>query len=178
MKARKTILDAHAAKLADWEAEGLTLAQMQERLAGLGTVISLGRLSVYLQRQRSQSMRMELLSQISTGAQQAKEVEAAFGKNPAPEMNTLIKLHRVLILKLSTQGNADPKLLDLVTALTKAAMDYERLGLKREELELTRDRFEHLKTLAAQSMATAQVLDADMSPEARAQRIKEIYGRA
>jgi hypothetical protein len=178
MKARKSILDAHAAKLADWEAESLTLAQMCERLAEAGCKVSPSRVSDYLSRSRSDKMRADLLTQISTGAQQIKDVEEQFSRNPAPGLETLIKLNRVLILKLSTMGNADPSLIELATSLTKTAMDYEKLNVKREELELTREKFEHLKALAERAGETERALDADLTAEERAQRIKEIYGRA
>jgi len=178
MKNRKSILDPHAEKLSEWELEKLTLAQMQAKLLELGCKISLGRLSEFLSRARSAQLQRTLLGQIASGARAVKEVEEQFAKNPAPGLETLIKLYRVLILKLSTQGNADPSLIDLATGMTKQAMDFEKLGLKRAELELTREKFELLKAQADKADQTERTLaNADLTPAQRAMRIAEIYGR-
>jgi len=177
MKASKTILDAHATQLAEWETEKLTLAQMQERLAADGVKISLGRLSVYLSRQRSAREQMSLLKMIATGSAKIKEVEAEFAKNPAPELNTLVSLFRVLIFNLSTTENINPDLLDTATALTKTALDFEKLAVKRAELALSEEKFALLKTQAERAGETEKALDAELTPAQREQRIKEIYGR-
>lgn len=48
----------------------------------------------------------------------------------------------------------------------------------REQLSLDRDKFEEMKRQAAKADATEKVLgDAALTPEQRAQRIREIYGR-
>lgn len=179
MKTRKSILDPFADRLAEWDAAGQTLAQMQAALAAAGCKVSLGRLSMFLSASRSAALQRGLLQQISSGAAAVKEVEAELARNPAPEIATLIKLYRVLILKLSTQGNADPTLLELATGMTKTALDFEKLVLKRGELDLNRERLELLKRKADQAEQTEGVLtDAALTPEQREQRIKEIYGRA
>lgn len=179
MKTRPSILDPFAAQLAEWDAAGRTLAEMQTNLAASGCKVSLARLSQFLSAQRSASLQAGLLQQISTGAAAVKEVERELARNPAPEIATLISLYRVLILKLSTMGNADPSLLELATGMTKTALDFEKLQLKRGELELTREKFELLKAQAERAESTERVLaDAELTPAQREQRIKEIYGRA
>jgi len=171
MKPRPSILDAHAEQLAEWELAGRTLAQMQTDLAAAGCTVSLSRLSDYLARQRSARLQSDLLKQIASGAAQVKTVEAEFARNPAPELDTLIRLYRVLILKLSTLSGADPGLMELATGMTRQALDFEKLLVKRSELELNRDKFEALKR---QNEAAKEVVNSTLSPEEQRQRLKEI----
>jgi hypothetical protein len=73
-------------------------------------------------------------------------VERQLGESPAPELETLIKLYRVLILKFSLEANVAPELFKLVCDLMKPVMDWARLQEKRKERELAeqkhRDRIE------------------------------------
>jgi len=55
----------------------------------------------------------------------------------------------------------------------------QKLQLQKQQLQLDREKFEHLKAQAEKADATERVLDdAQLSPEQRAKRIQEIYGRA
>jgi hypothetical protein len=137
MKSRPSKLDQFAAQLADLDAEKKTLSEICEWLQAAGCKVSPSSVSVYLERLRSERRQMALLGQIASGARQCADVEKQFGKNPAPELETLIKLQRVLILNLSTQASADPELMKLVAASFGSVMEAERLKLKRGELELS-----------------------------------------
>src|SRR5947209_19784942 len=64
-----------------------------------------------------------LLAQIGEGARHCKAIEAEFGKNPPPELETLIKLHRVIVLRLSSQEETERENIGLVTALVRPAME-------------------------------------------------------
>lgn len=147
MKAKSSKLDPHADRLTEWltpisqGGQGLTLAQAIEQLAQDGCKVSAGRLSEWWSEQCSQRLQERLLGQIASGARAVKEVESAFGNNPAPEMETLMRLHRVLILKLSTAGNADPELLELVNRMMKPVVQFERLKQLQAQLSLDRDKF-------------------------------------
>lgn len=141
MKARKSKLDAFAELIAEWELRGLKLEAMQAELKQRGCEVSLARLSVFCARLRSAADQQRLLAQIATGAAAVQQVERELARNPAPEIATLIKLYRVLILKLSTQGNTDPALLELATNMTRTALDYEKVQLKGRELALAGERF-------------------------------------
>jgi len=136
MKPRANKLDRYADQLAQLDAEKKTLSDICEWLAQEGCKASPSSVSVYLERLRSERRQAALLAQITSGARQCAEVEKQFGKNPPPELETLIKLQRVLILKLSTQANADPELMKLVSASFGSVMESERLKIKRSELEL------------------------------------------
>jgi hypothetical protein len=91
-----------------------------------------------------------LLQQIATGAQQCKEVEEQFGENPAPELETLIKLHRVLIMKLSTQASADPgSMMETLFFAMKPVMDFAKLQDKAKDREFAISKFQFDATKAA-----------------------------
>jgi len=94
-----------------------------------------------------------VLDQIAEAARLCHELREHFAAHPAPEMDTIVKLHRVLLLKLSAQTDLAPELLDLVKELIKPVMDWERLEEKRKERELAekkyRDQVEAQRAAAA-----------------------------
>lgn len=141
MKSHKSKLDQFAAQLADLDVEKKTLSEICEWLASEGCRVSPSRVSEYLERLRSDRRQAALLTQITNGARQCAEVEKQFGKNPAPELETLIKLQRVILLNLSTQANADPSLLALIGNSFKAVLTAEKLKLQREEVSLAKQKF-------------------------------------
>jgi hypothetical protein len=142
-KAKKSKLDQFTARLDEWfGVEKKTIAEVQAQLKLDGCVVSAGRLSQWWSARQSQLMQSALLQQISSGASACKEVELQFAKNPAPELETLIKLHRVLVMKLSTAGNVNPELLELVSSLMKPVMEFAKLGVKQDEVALTRQKFQ------------------------------------
>lgn len=125
--------------------EKKTLAEMLEWLKAEGCSSSASRLSKFLSDLRQQRLQDRLLNQIANGARQCKAVEQQFGDNPAPELDTLIKLHRVLILQLSTQGNADPEFLKLADQMMRTAMEFvsaqTKAQFKERELSLGEAKF-------------------------------------
>jgi len=82
-----------------------------------------------------------VLDQIAQGARLCGEIEGQFGKNPPPELETLLKLHRVLILKFSLEANASQDLLRLVRDLMKPVMDWAQLQEKRKLRELAERKY-------------------------------------
>ena len=68
------------------------------------------------------------VNQIAAGARHCGQLEEQFGKNPPPELEMLIKLHRVIILQLSAQMNSNPDAVRWVTTLMKPVME----SVKRE----------------------------------------------
>ena len=122
-KQKASKLDQFAETLLEMDDATKTLADIQAWLKQEGVTVSVGRLSEYLQSLRSRRLQSRMLGQIASGAQQCAEVEKQFKKNPAPELETLIKLHRVLILQLSTKGNANPEFLKLSDQLTNTVIN-------------------------------------------------------
>jgi hypothetical protein len=142
MKSKPSKLDVFADRLDQWFGiEKKTLAEVQEQLQLDGCRVSLSRLSDWWSGRQSQLQGEALLKQIASGARQCKEVEQEFAKNPAPALETIIKLQRVLIMKLSVQANADPQLVELVARLTKPTMEFAKLQEKRREMELNEAKY-------------------------------------
>lgn len=119
-----------------------------------------------------------MLSQIASGARQHHEVQKSFEKNPAPELETLIKLHRVLIMQLSTQAVEDPELLKLTDQLTRTVMEFisgqTKHGLEQQKISLAERRVSLLEKKAAAFDAAKEVFTSTLSPEEQRQRLKEI----
>lgn len=115
-----------------------------------------------------EQLREELLAQITHGGRLCAELESQLGKNPPPELETLIKLYRVMILKFSAEANVAPDLFKLVTDLMKPVMDWARLQEKRRERELAeqkyRDQVEAQKAAQAKADKT-EAGGAGLSPE-------------
>ncbi len=141
MKTRPSKLDAFAPELDELFTAGKTLEEAQGVLKGRGCSVSLSRLSDWWSDRQTKRMQERLLGQIASGSRQCKEVEAALGKNGAPELDTLIKLHRVLILKLSTEVNTKPETIEIVAQMMKPVMDYAKLEEKRRELALSEQKY-------------------------------------
>jgi hypothetical protein len=124
-------------------------------------------------RQPSQeALQAQLLARIANGARQCREVEAEFGRNPAPSVETLIKIHRVLVLKLSNQANLDPDALRQVTELMKPVMEFARLEEKRKDRELAERK--HQELLAARDAARAKTETAESAHALRQETLEKI----
>ena len=95
---------------------------------------------------RAQQRQEKLLAQISYGAELCAQAERRLAAHPAPELETLIKVYRVLILKLSLEANVAPKMLKLVSTLMKPVMDWAQLEEKRKEREFAQQK--HREQLA------------------------------
>lgn len=82
-----------------------------------------------------EELQEQLLAQIAYAGSHCAEIERAFGQNPPPRLETLIKLYRVLILKLSGEGQTNPDQLKLAMSLMKPVLDWERFEDARKERE-------------------------------------------
>lgn len=131
------MLDAHAAQLDSWLGEEkLSLTEARERLAKLGAQVSVARLRRWQRQRESQQLEELLLDQIARGARLCARVERQLRRHPAPGLETLIQLHRVLVLKFSLEADAAPGLLRLVKDLMKPVLEWERLLEERKGRDL------------------------------------------
>ena len=121
-------------------------------------------------------MRERILGQIASGRQHCEAVEKQLGQNPAPALKTLMDLHRVLILQLTTQASADPALLEVVTSCMKPVMEFAKLELKGREFALDEQKFELLKAKAAQADKAKEVTGSALSPEEKQLKLRQIFG--
>lgn len=81
-----------------------------------------------------------LLARIARGAVLCRQLEAQLRQHPAPEVETIIKLYRVLLLKLSVEVQETPDLRHLVATLVKPVMDWARIEEKRQDREWLREK--------------------------------------
>jgi len=156
-KQKSSKLDPFADRLEQWftpkdkGGDGLTLEQARSQLKLDGCPVSASRLSGWWEARQSQKQQAALLGQITSGARQCQEIEKQFAKNPAPQLETIIKLHRVMIMRLATQSADNPELFEIMNALTKTVMEFvsgqTKAALKERELSLAEERFkESLRT--------------------------------
>jgi len=139
---KQSKLDDYTEQLEQWLGEEqMTLSEAQQRLETMGCVVSLGGLSQWRRSRAWEQTREQLLDQIAEGARHCQQVEKEFGKNPPPELETLIKLHRLTILQLSAQKNADRETISQISALMRPVMDWARLEEKRKDRELAEQKY-------------------------------------
>jgi len=142
-KRRASKLDAHASDIAAWfESERVPLASAQARLLERGVKVSLGRLSAWWGQEQQDRMRERILERVSSGAQLSGELEAAFREHAAPQIETLIKLLKVLVMQASVDGGTDPKLLMLVPQLMRPVLEELKVRQRDRELGLAEQRFQ------------------------------------
>jgi hypothetical protein len=147
-KQKQSKLDPFAERLTQWftprdkGGDGLTIEQARAQLKLDGCTVSTGRLSEWWQARQSELLQDKLLKQISTGANQVREVEKMLAKNPAPETETLIKLVRVLILKFSTEANMTPEMSELVFNMLKPVIKWHEVQGKAEERSFNREKWQ------------------------------------
>jgi hypothetical protein len=135
-------LEQQANRIDRWLAEDkLPLAEVRRRLAKLGCAVSLARLTRWQAEREGPRTQEWLLEQIARGARQCREVERQLRRHPAPEVETLIKLYRVLILRFSLEAEAAPELLKLVNDLMKPVLEWGRLEEKRKERQLAERKY-------------------------------------
>jgi hypothetical protein len=152
-KQKNSKLDPFAERLDQWftpkakGGDGFTLAQAQEQLRLDGCSVSTSRLGDWWEQRQSQKAQAAILSDIATAGRMNKELDKAFAKNPAPEIERLIQVTKTLILSLQIQGRADPRLLSLATVMqqtvlnylsgvTKAKLEDRKLGLQERRVKL------------------------------------------
>lgn len=173
MKSKPSKLDAHAETIAAWFGgpEKLSLAEAQSRLAALGCSVSTGRLSEWWAARQTRTAIDQALASVATGARMGREIEAAFAKNPAPELKLLVSLVKNLILNLTLKGAADPDALAAASELMKRVLDFAKLEAKDRDLALTERRVALLEQQAEKVRAavTAAKQPGGLTPAALAE---------
>jgi hypothetical protein len=145
MSPTRNKLDPFAERLVEWRAEGLTLAKMREQLALDGCVVGISSISDYCLRLEREAQEKELFATIATGGRMNRELDAAFAKDPAPEIEQLIRVSKTLIMSLQVQGVANPKLLALANSMQETVLTYlsgrTKAELEARKLELSESKY-------------------------------------
>lgn len=177
-KAKKSKLDPHSAELERWFDDKITLAEACARLQERYQLsVSPSLLSDWWEKRQHQRLQDKVLDRISSGAHAVKAVEKQFAKDAPPEVETLIKLHRVLIMQLSLQATANPELLKTASDCMKPVMTYLKVQEQRADRHLEERRLAILEQKAKQAEEAEQVVsDKKLSPEEKQQRMRAIFG--
>jgi len=177
-KAKKSKLDPHSAELEAWFDEKVTLDDARARLLErFGISVSPSLLSDWWAKRQQQRLQDRVLDRITTGAAAVKQVEKQFAKDAPPEVETLIKIHRVLIMQLSLQAAANPDLLRTASECMKPVMAYLKVQEQRADRNLEERRVAILEQKAKQAEDAEKVVsDKKLSPEEKQQRMRAIFG--
>jgi hypothetical protein len=180
-KQKTSKLDPFAERLIAWftpvdkGGDGFTLRQAQDELRKDGCSVSLQRLSEWWERQQAEMAEAALLQQIATGAELHRKVKTQFATDAPPELQTLIDLHRVLIMQLSAQAATNPKMLELADRSMRTVMDYfsgqTKAKLEDRKLNLSERR---VVLMEKQLKEVKVVAESTLSAEQQRQRLKEI----
>jgi arginine repressor len=139
-KPTESKLDRYAETLVEMERDKKTLKEMQAWLVAEGVNVVQSTIGRFLESLRSARSQAEVLQLVVTGSQHCKEIDAALGKNPAPELATLINLFKVLIMQLTSKGVADPEMLKLADQLSRTVIEsisgQTKAAFKEREIRL------------------------------------------
>jgi hypothetical protein len=94
-----------------------------------------------------------LLERLGQGAEYCRKIEDQLSKYAGPELNAIMRLHRIIILKLSTQAELNPALWAVLKDLLKPGMDWARLQEQQKDREFA-ERKHHDQMAADQTEAT------------------------
>ena len=149
-KQQKSKLDQFTERLDVWfGVEKQTIPWVQEQLRLDGCSVSSGRLSEWWKAREKVLQRQKILSDITSGAEHCREIDSAFAKNPAPHLETVIKVFKVLIMQLATKGTADPEMLQLANSLTITVCGFiagqTKASFKERELTIEEQKFAETK---------------------------------
>ena len=188
-KQPKSKLDQYAAQLADMDqaVPRQTLEEITAWLAQEGCSVSLSTVGRYLESLRSQRRQAKVLADITSASNQCKAVEKLFGENPAPGLETIIKLIRVSIMQQATHAQDNPELLKLVDQLTNTVIQHvsaqTKAAQKERELRLAEDKFqvtvcekflEWFKDAKAREIADSSVGNAEKIAQLRLEYFKDV----
>ena len=122
MKDKKSKLDPFAETLVQMEAEKKTGREMLAWLKEEGCVCSPSTLSEFLSGLRDKRLENLLFNTIASGARMNKELDLAYGRNPEPAIEQLIRVTKSLVISLQVKGAADPKLLNLANSMQQTVL--------------------------------------------------------
>ena len=146
----KSKLDQFTDRLDVWfGVEKKTIAQVQEQLRLDGCSVSSGRLSEWWTAREKVLTQRRVLGDITSGAEHCREIDQAFAKNPAPQLETVIKVFKVVIMQLATKGTAEPEFLKLADQLSRTAIEFisgqTKAAFKERELKIEEAKFSESK---------------------------------
>ena len=145
-KARASRLDPYTRELIEMDEKHMTLLQMLKWLEKRGVKMSDTAISHFLRKHRVRREEEHLTLLIMSGAKECREAEKALDRNPAPSLDTLVKIFRVLIMKLVKNESVEPKFLRLADQLARTAIRDRELAMEEAKFAETK-KSEQIKAL-------------------------------
>jgi len=177
MKRTASKVDKYEAELAAWfRDENLSLSAARQRLLEQHQLsVSIGSLSRFWTCREQARMRDQLLARVATGAELGRTLEAQYARQDAPTLNTLVKLARTLVLQLAVSDTADRPTLKLARDFLDTALKHADLERRREELSLSRDKFQRETCeLFVQWSADQRAREITESPSSNSDKIEHL----
>lgn len=115
-----------------------------------------------------------LLVQIAQGGRLCREVETRLKEHPGPELETIIKLHRVLVLRLCSEAEAMPERIALVSGLMRPVLEWARLEEKRKQRLLAEQKY-HDELAERRAAHIAQTPRKALTPETLEKIERELH---
>lgn len=109
---------------------------------------------------------LKILSFIAGGAQMSQKIESAYQENPAPAIETLVKVSRTLVMQLQVQGATDPEKLEMANALFKNVLDFLKLQDKKADREFEIEKYKDATRTKLQAGLDAVAEAFKTNPEA------------
>jgi hypothetical protein len=121
-----------------------TLAEMQQWLSDQGVTVSCQGISKFLISRRKRRWQRETLALIATGRQNIESAKPAFQANPEPDLDTLIKLSRVIIFEHAAQLDVGRRSTGVAVQIDKMVQTYitrhAKLESRKKEFDLAERR--------------------------------------
>jgi hypothetical protein len=148
-KAKTSQLDRYADVLSAMEAEGKSYGDMVTWLAAEGCDVSVSTVCRFMGKLRDCRQQEKILERIADGAAQIKRVKSAFEKAPAPELETLMDMHKAIVHQLTTEAVDKPELLKLSDQLANTVIAFvtgqTKARQKERQLDLDQKKFDESK---------------------------------
>jgi hypothetical protein len=132
---RDEMLEPFADQLLAVDADRNSPVGMVEWLKQRGVECRLDDIRLFFMARRRRLEQQAMLDNIKAATKMCRRVEKLLDKNPAPALLTLLKLHRLLIFKLSTRKKINPEHIKVVDQLVRTEITYETDQAKFEQRE-------------------------------------------
>lgn len=122
----------------------------------------------------AQELQEQLLERIAQGGKLCREVEQQLKQHLSPELESLIKLYRMFVLRFCSEAQDAPEAFALASSLMRPVMEWARLEEKRKQRELAEQK--HRDELAARQEAkAASVAPKVLTPETLERIERELH---
>ncbi len=152
-RGRPSKLERYTRLLLEWKAKGVSSKEMQERLAKKGCQVTQVGVCAWFRCRQDREERGKILELIANGGEMNREMDRAYARDPAPEVERLIELTKTMVMELQVKGASDPSLLGMADRMQRTVVDFVKLRQREKQLEFLVKRWEFDMTKAAMAIA-------------------------